>query len=201
MKGPAGLVHEAVTAERHAYRALWLFARRRRDGVADDVRGFGYMSGGYALPAVLVVSGVVEAVAVHVLLPWPAAKAVALFLTLVSLVSVAGWVAGRVVHPHLVGPDDVVLRSGRHVVTIVRTADIVRVTRGRRYSPTEATLTADGDLILPGPDGSNVRITLADPVPVRLPRLIGGAVEGEASVFALHVDDPDAFVAALERRS
>lgn len=199
MTGPITAVRRAVSAERHGYRSLWLLVRRRQDGVGDGVRGFGYMSGAYALPAVLVISGLVEAVAVHVLLPWPTARAVALAVTLISLVSMAGWIAGRVVHPHLVDAERLVLRSGRHVVATIDLAEIVRITRARRYSPTEAML-ADGELVLPGPDGCDVRIVLAAPVRVHLPRLIG-ALDGEVSVVCLHVDDPAGLVdaAALRR--
>ena len=83
-----------------------------------------------SIPVAFVAASVIEAVAIHFLVPWQWLRVVLLVATVLSLIAIGGWLAGRVVHPHLV--------SARTVVFVPQRAFESRWTdhgfRGRAWS-------------------------------------------------------------------
>lgn len=187
----SGNMTALIRSEMCGYRSLWLFVRGKRDGVSVDVRPVGYTKGTMGMPIAFLVACVVEAVAIHLLVPWPWMRNLLLLVSVYGFVPVLGILAGRIVHPHLLTPDRLTVRSGHQVVADVDRSAVVRCIRHRRFAHTSVTV-EDGALYLPGPDGTNIDVVLDVPIEVRLP----GFVEHRRSSavisrLSLQVDNPD----------
>ncbi|GAB2633666.1 hypothetical protein ABI214_14780 [Prescottella soli] len=170
-------------------RSLWLWCRGRVDGAGEGVSTFGYTAGTLAIPAAFLVASLVEAVALHLLVPWQWLRVVLLVLTAVSLVAMACWLAARAVHPHLVTAEKLTLRSGRDTVLSVDRSRIVRAVPTRRFEHTTPGI-HDGRFYLPGPDGTVIDIDFDAPVGVEHEsRMVTGV--------SLHVDAPRDLCARL----
>lgn len=191
------VVGDLIRFELRGYRSVWLWARRRYDGAAPGVEPVGYTRGTLAVPLAFLVAAGIETVIVHLLVPWPIVRTVLLVLSLWGLVQIAGILTGRIVHPHLLTADRLVVRSGPQVIVVVERAAVRRCVVRRRWEHTAATV--DGDaLYLPGPDGTCVDVLLAGPVDVRPPRFLAHRrVTAPVSRLSLQVDDPAAVSAAF----
>ncbi|ORJ97521.1 hypothetical protein A6F55_21110 [Prescottella equi] len=150
------------------------------------------------MPVAFLVASIVEAAAVHLLVPWPWLRAVLLVATGASIIATACWFAARAVHPHLVTSDTLTLRSGRATVLCVDRERIVRVVQTRRFDHTTQSI-HDGRLHLPGPDGTVIDIDFDSPIPVET-RGRGGIPQQEVTGASLHVDTPRDLCAELGRR-
>lgn len=180
-------------------RSLWLLSTGRRDGGSSDTATFGYAKGTMSIPVAFVAASVIEAVAIHFLVPWQWLRVVLLVATVLSLIAIGGWLAGRVVHPHLVSARTVVFRCGTGVRVEVDRSRISRVSMVRRFGET-ANAIVDDCLVLPGPDGTAVDVGFDRPVSVTLPkRLSKGSSSTLIDGLRLHVDQPGEFCAALSR--
>ncbi len=180
-------------------RSLWLLARGRVDGGSSDTATFGYSRGTMSIPVAFAAASVIEAVAIHFLVPWPWLRVVLLIATVLSLIAIGGWLAGRVVRPHLVSPRTAVFRSGAGIRVEVDRSRISRVSMVRRFGET-ANAIVDDCLVLPGPDGTVVDVGFDRPVSVTLPkRLSKGSGSTLIDGLRLHVDQPGEFCAALSR--
>ena len=150
-----------------------------------------------SIPAAFAAASVIEAVAIHFLVPWQWLRVVLLIATVLSLIAIGGWLAGRVVHPHLVSARTVVFRSGTGIRVEVDRSRISRASMVRRFGDT-ANAVVDERLVLPGPDGTVVDVEFDRPLPVSLPK---GLSKGSSSTMIgglrLHVDQPREFCAAL----
>ncbi|MFD9680101.1 hypothetical protein ACFWAD_09510 [Rhodococcus sp. NPDC059969] len=150
-----------------------------------------------SIPAAFVAASVIEAVAIHFLVPWQWLRVVLLLATVLSLIAIGGWLAGRVVHPHLVSARTVVFRSGTGIRVEVDRSRISRVSMVRRFGDT-ANAVVDEHLVLPGPDGTVVDVEFDRPLPVSLPKgLSKGSSFTMIGGLRLHVDQPREFCAAL----
>ncbi|MFG1781741.1 hypothetical protein ACGFIU_04835 [Rhodococcus oryzae] len=162
----------------------------------DDRHGqaaaFGYSTGTVALPLAFMAAGLIEAVAIHLLVPWQWLRVTLLIATIGSLLAVVGWLAGRAVHPHLVTENELVLRSGSAVVATVDLAEIGAARLIRRFDRTDEEV-RDGRLYLPGPDGTVVDIDFRSDVAITLRRDEPTVITG----VSLHLDDPRAMVDRL----
>lgn len=176
-------------------RALWLWCRGRIDGAGEGVSTFGYTAGTAAVPVAFLVASVVEAVALHLLVPWQWLRVVLLVLTAVSFVAVACWFAARAVHPHLVTSEKLTLRSGRKTVLTIDRGHIVRAVATRRFEHTTPGI-HDGRFYLPGPDGTVIDIDFD--APVRINR--SGSAPQAVTGVSLHVDAPRDLCARLSLR-
>lgn len=182
-------------AEARTLASLGRWIARRPDIPAGAVP-IGYSRGTLGLPLAMVVAALIELVAIHLLVPWPTLRLVLDLLGMYALIVVLGWLAGRIVRPHLLFRDELVLRSGPHICARVPLDAIAEVRRDRRLSPTAAAIDTDGErgiLALPGPDGTSLTLVLNRPVEASVP----GMPWAEPRVRAvgevrLHVDDPDA---------
>lgn len=195
LAGPA--VAGLIRAELRAYRSLWLFARRRRDGLHDGVVAIGYTKGTMGMPIAFLIACVVETVAIHLLVPWPWLRTTLLVVSVYGFVPLLGMLAARVVHPHLLDDTRFTIRSGHQTVATVRPENILGARVHRRFGHTSP-VAEDGVLYLPGPDGTNVDVLLRDPLEVRLPHLFERRrTTAEVARVALQVDDPGDLRAAL----
>lgn len=169
----------------------------RRPDVPTGAVPIGYARGTLGMPIALAVAATIELVAVHLLVPWPVVRLVLDLLGISGLLMVLGWLAGRIVRPHLLGGGVLTLRSGPHVCARIPLDAVADVRRERRLSPTDAEITGDDDcggaLVLPGPDGTNLSPTLSQPVAASVPDFGWHAPAlREVSVVRLQVDDPEA---------
>lgn len=188
-------------AEARTFASLGRWVARRPD-VPDGAVAIGYSRGTLGVPVALVIAALIELVAVHLLIPWPIVRLVLDLLGIYGLLMVLGWLAGRIVRPHLLTADHLVLRSGPHVCARVPVDAIAAVRRDRRLSPTNAEIVTDPGggtaLALPGPDGTSVSIDLARPVAASVPGYPWSRLEPhEVTGLRLHVDDSGATVRAL----
>lgn len=179
-------------------RSLWLLSTGRRDGGSSDTATFGYAKGTMSIPVAFVAASVIEAVAIHFLVPWQWLRVMLLVATVLSLIAIGGWLAGRVVHPHLVSARTVVFRCGTGVRVEVDRSRISRVSMVRRFGET-ANAIVDDCLVLPGPDGTAVDVGFDRPVSVTLPKRLSKATPTTIGGLRLHVDQPGEFCAALSR--
>lgn len=173
----------------------------RRPDVPAGATPIGYSRGTLGIPIALSAAAGIEIVAVHLLIPWPIARLVLDLLGLYALVMILGLLAGRIVRPHLLTANHLVLRSGPHICARVPLEAIARVRRDRQLDSTGPEVLDDGNagdwddavLSLAGPDGTSVTLDLSRPVPVSVPAYPWSAPESrEVSSIRLHVDDPAA---------
>ena len=94
-----------MTAEARTLASLGRWIARRPDVPAGAVP-IGYSRGTLGIPIAMVVAALIELVAIHLLVPWPAVQLVLDLLGVYALIVVLGWLAGRIVRPHLLVSDD-----------------------------------------------------------------------------------------------
>lgn len=189
-----------VRAEIRAYRALWLWIRGRHSGVEPGAIVLGAHKGTLVLPAAFAVATVVEVVVLHLLLPWMWLRVSLAVVSVWSMVALFGYLAIHRTNPHYLTDTSLVLRQSGSVVAVVDRVDIESVTVGRRFTETAPAI-KDGRLYLPNADGTNVDLTLARPVPARLPALLPSRrITEQVSRISVYVDEPTRMHAMLTRR-
>lgn len=195
-----------IVAEARTLASLGRWIARRPDVPAGAVP-ISYWRGTLGIPVALAVAALIELIAFHLLIPWPTVRLVLDVLGVYALVVVLGWLAGRIVRPHLVHGGELVLRSGTHVCARVPLDAVAAVRRDRRLSPTEVGIEdvgerggVDGEsaLALPGPDGSSVTLQLARSTEATVPGYPWSRAEThEVEAVWLHVDDPEEAIRAI----
>ena len=179
------------------WHALLLWARGRTAPIGADSAEFAAVRGTGSMPLMFGVASVVEIVVVHLLVPWLWLDIVLGALSVVSIVLLASATAVGRVHPHVLTPEALVLRTSGEVVTTVERSTIVSARLHRRFGVVAPTV-RDDRAVLPNQDGTNVDITLSTRTTVVVPApLRRWRVEGTATSIGLYVDDPVALVAAL----
>ncbi|WP_328711221.1 hypothetical protein [Nocardia salmonicida] len=145
--------------------------------------------------AFIVVSAV-EIPAVHLIIPWPAARIVALGLGVWGLVWMAGMLAAHHVYPHVLTGELLRVRYLRRVGLDIALADIGAIRHDlRAYDGAKSLqLTGTGDETLAVIVGSstNVRVDLTEPETFRTPH-----GDFTVSAVAFWADDPRAAVAQI----
>jgi len=193
----AGPAAGLIRAELRAYRSLWLFARRRRDGLRDGMVAIGYTRGTMGMPIAFLIACVVETVAIHLLVPWPWLRTTLLVVSVYGFVPLLGILASRVVHPHLLDDARFVVRSGHQVVATLPVGTVEKALIHRRFQHTSP-IVEDDVLYLPGSDGTNVDVLLREPIEVKLPYLLERRrTTTQVGRVALQVDDPEDLRAAF----
>ncbi|OZE23426.1 hypothetical protein CH262_15185 [Rhodococcus sp. 05-2255-1e] len=107
------------------WHALLLWARGRHAPIAADSAEFTAVRGTGSMPLMFGVASVVEIVVVHLLVPWLWLDIVLGALSVVSVVLLASATAVGRVHPHVLTPEALVLRTSGEVVTTVERSTIV----------------------------------------------------------------------------
>ena len=179
--------------------ALLLWIRGRSAPVPAHSTVFTAQRGTLGLPLMFGAATVIEMVVLHLLIPWLWLSALIAALSVASLVLLASSVAQARVHPHILSPTTLTLRTSGKVVATVDRASILSARIHRRYGVVSPALDG-GRLVLPSQDGTSVDIELTGAVDVALPALLQRQrVSGCAHSFSVQVDDPTALVAELTR--
>ncbi|MFD8818944.1 hypothetical protein ACFV23_47535 [Streptomyces sp. NPDC059627] len=166
---------------------LWAARRTRGAGVR-----FGYARGQGAMMFGLAFVCVIETIGVSVLLRhWPAVHLVVLVLDVYTVLFVVGLHAASVVHPHLLTPDALHVRSGVRLDLRIPLDAITAVRRETRYLHEKKA----GELDLPVGSQTSVTLELAEPV-AHL-SLLGR--RREVGVVRFHADDATGLVQQLTR--
>jgi hypothetical protein len=176
---------------------IWLSLYRwiaRRPRVRPGVAGFGYSKAVEPIIWVFIVVSAVEVVVVHLLLPWPPVRAIALILGIWGLSWMLGMLASVKVNVHELSHDGLRLRYGSNVDVSIPWTSISSVRPHRQDLPSSRTVQLSD-----GPDGTvlsigvssqtNVRVALRNPVGVRLPK-----AEPEIVELRCYADDAHAFI-------
>lgn len=170
---------------------LVLLVRRRRHGVRPGVVSFGYAAALRPMSLVLLSVGVLELVAVELLVPWHAVRVVLLVVGLYTLMALLGMTAAVVVRPHLVGAGELRLRAGTWADVRVP-LDRVAAARARvRTAPGRPTV-VEQELVIGVLGATDVDVRLTGPTSVRL-----GHDSVEVLGLRFAADDPAAAVRAL----
>lgn len=151
-----------VVWEAAAWRDLW-FLLRGRTLVPAGAVALPARRGMWQLPTMFSAAIVIEIVAVELLLPWLWLRLVFLVVSLYSLPLMWGMVSARMIRPHYLTADELVLRRGRTVVARIPRLQITAARRDRRFGAEQWDIAAEA-LTLGGQDGTNVLLTLAEPV-------------------------------------
>lgn len=172
--------------------ARWIL---RRQDVPRGTTAFSYHR--QAAPVMWVMVGLIaaETLALHLIVPWPMVRLVLVILSLYSLLWVLGFIAGFVVHPHLLSPDTLTLRHGPRVRVAIPVSSVAGIgiregelpgLRSVRYTPASA---PGGEHVLhiAHAGRTNTVISLSTPLP-------GGSPTDNEPVTQIHawVDDPRA---------
>ncbi len=189
------LLQRAARAETDSWVSLARWVGRRPD-VEPGGRAFAYR--GPMMPAVIVFTALsaLEIVALDVIVPWSPAFTWLRILVLVvgvwGLLFALGFLAGITVHPHVVGPSGVRVRSARAVDVLLPRMSVARVRQVRRSRDGKSVQVENGVLYLPVGNQTNVEITLDGPVEAEVP---GHGVVALTTVH-LYADDAAGFARA-----
>ena len=174
-----------VTTELGIWRSLFLLLTRRRSGTGTP---FPYGSAPSPIILVFVVVSAVETVVLHVVIPWETVRLAVDVVSVWGLLWMVGYFASIRVHPHLVTPSGLRVRSGTSVDLFVPWTSVASVELRRHAVDKERRLVVeDGVASVPQLKETHVDIRLS--APLQTPK-------GEAREVRLHVDDPPALVAA-----
>lgn len=191
-QSPIALV---VRTEVRAYRALWMWVRRRYD-VEPGAVALPADRGMLTLPLAFAVATVIEIVVLDLLLPWMWARIAVAVVSVWSLVMLFGFVAVGRAFPHYLTDTDLVLRRSGSTVAVVHRDNIAKTVRHRRFSHTTPTID-DGHLFLPNPDGTCIDVVLRSPVAASLPTFLPhNRTTQSVHRVSLHLDDPTLLHAA-----
>ena len=142
--------------------ALVELLRGRRNGVDSTTRGFNYAKGTLAIPITLGIATVIEAGAIHMLIPWQWLRILLLIASVYALILIAGVFAARIVNPHLVSPQTLLLKWGHRTVLETPLDNIVKIRQISNHQHMQPAV--DGALlVLTSFTSTNLRITLSEP--------------------------------------
>lgn len=147
---------------------LVTWIRGKRNGVDSTTRGFSYAKGTLSIPAAMGVVTVIEAGAIHVLIPWTWLRLLLLVASVYALILLIGIFAARIINPHLVSPQSLTLKWGD--VTVLETAlsNISSIHRASNHRHTQPAI-EESLLVLTSMTSTNVHITFKEPVPAQAP--------------------------------
>lgn len=187
------LAKRAITFELGIWLSLYrLITRRPR--VAPGAEWFGYAKAVEPVIWVFIVVSAIEVVVVHLLLPWPVVRTIALILGAWGLTWMVGMLASVKVNVHQLSPAGIRIRYGGSVDVTVPWEAVQSIRPYRQDLPSSRTVqldqTSDGTVLKIGVSSqTNVHIRLRQPITVRLPK-------GEQTIVELrcYADDSREFV-------
>ncbi|MFJ8601742.1 hypothetical protein ACIREM_24110 [Streptomyces shenzhenensis] len=172
----------------------WVF-RRGSHGVRDGDLPVRYTAGQTAVMFGFLFVGVVETVALALLIPWPVVHAVTLVLDIWGCYFVLALHASCVVRPHVIGADGSLrLRYGA-LVDIRIPADRIASVRLERKFPESRLAAVDENGVADLAVGGQTTVTVELTEPVRYVRVLGRPAKARA--FRFYADDAAPAVAAL----
>ncbi len=190
------LARRALVMEVWGYLSIARYVLRR-PRVPRGAQPFTYHQPVIAILIAFIGISAVELVVVDLVVRrWESVRITLLVLGVWGLVWMFGMLFGFLTRPHSVGPDGLRLRAGVEIDIALRWDEVASVHRHKRISQTrqpQITLDEHGarTLHLHIQDQSNVRVSLQQPVTVRVPR--GPVTVSSIEVYA---DEPDALVLA-----
>jgi hypothetical protein len=183
-----------VRSETGMWQSLWWAVCRRR-AVLPGQTALSYTSRIGVMLWVTIALTPIEMAAVHVLLPWHAVRVVVLVLSVVSLVWMLGFTLGLQQRPHVLGPDQLVLRFGHLREVVVPLADVVDARAATTVDHPRNLQLGEGQVALSVLGESSVRLQLRQGTVLSLD---GRPVDAERVLF--FADDPRAAVRDLRAR-
>lgn len=183
------MIAKLIRYELKMWLALFRWILRRKPGVGAGDRVFGYTSAVMPILWVFIVLSAIEVPAMHLILPWHAARTVLLAVGAWGLVWMVGIMAGMRVYPHVVGERGLRVRQGFTVDFTVPWEAVQGVSRRNRALQSSRTVQVD-DATLSIVVLSQTHVDIALRQPMELPPTNGKAV----TALRIHVDDADGFV-------
>jgi hypothetical protein len=173
-----------------AYRAVWLWLRRRTDCDGRERAPLPGTQGVLAMPLAFLAATLLELAVLHILIPWAWLSVSLGVLSLWSLLLLFAMFVADIAYPHYATDRALVLRRGGREIATIAFDRIAAVAEHRRYNHTGTAL--DGDrLFLAGPDGTTVDVTLREPVDIRVESpLPSGRISAAVTRISLFLDDP-----------
>ena len=126
------LLRWLVVTEVNGWRSLFFLLTRRVPGRRPGMLTFGYAKELGPVIGAFIFGSALELVVVHLLLPWETIRLIADILSLWGLLWMFGYLAKVIVHPHLVGPDELRVRYGPSVDHRIPWGDVAEVKATRR---------------------------------------------------------------------
>ncbi|MGW3280165.1 hypothetical protein [Nocardia rhamnosiphila] len=182
-----------------AYRAVWLWLRRRTDCDGREYTPLPGTRGVLAMPLAFLAATLLEMAVLHILIPWAWLSVSLGVLSLWSLLLLFAMFVADIAYPHYATDRALVLRRGGREVATIAFDRIAAVAEHRRYNHTGTAL--DGDrLFLAGPDGTTVDMTLREPVDIRVESLLpSGRISTAVTRISLFLDNPEQLRGARTR--
>jgi hypothetical protein len=189
----------ALRYELRLWEALFRWAFRRPHRVEPGTATFSYTGAVAMLFGVFIGLSALEIPILHLLLPWPTARAISLMVGAYGLFWMFGLLATLRTHPHLVGPSGLRIRNSTTVDVAVGWADVEAVRVRRRSLPPGGQTQVDeaGDervLSLGVGSQTSVDVLLTRPQTVAVKKAGGAPV----TQIRFHADDPEGLVAAAQ---
>ncbi len=176
---------------------LWLYLRRRKDGIDSDAVAVPYGAGGKAIFLVFTVVSAVEAGLFWLLDFGLAADLLLLALGVYSVLLVFGVYAGTVVRPHVISPREVRMRYSSFYDVRMPVGNIVSFRHVKEsHEPAKTRTFLDRTMIsYDNAYETNLVVHLREPITVTRPLGKTAVVD----VVKFHADDPKAAAEAFER--
>ncbi|MEV3963474.1 hypothetical protein AB0M34_21715 [Nocardia sp. NPDC050193] len=174
-----------------AYRAVWLWLRRRTDCDGREREPLPGTRGVLAMPLAFLAATLLEMAVLHILIPWAWLSISLGVLSLWSLLLLFAVVIADIAYPHYATDRALVLRRGGRAIATIPFDRIATVVEYRRYNHT-GTVLDDDRLFLAGPDGTTVDVTLREPADIRVESpLPSGRISDAVTRISLFLDDPE----------
>jgi len=125
------LLRWLVVTEVNGWKSLFFLLTRRVPGRRAGMLTFGYAKELGPVMGAIIFGSTLELVVVHLLLPWETIRLIADIVSLWGLLWMFGYLASVIVHPHLLGPDEMRVRYGASVDIRIPWGDVAAV-RARR---------------------------------------------------------------------
>jgi hypothetical protein len=189
----------ALRYELRLWEALFRWAFRRPHRVEPGTVTFSYTGAAAMLFGVFIGLSALEIPILHLLLPWPTARAISLMVGAYGLFWMFGLLATLRTHPHLVRPSGLRIRNSTTVDVAVGWADVNAVRVRRRSLPPGGQTQMDeaGDervLSLGVGSQTSIDVLLSRPLTVAVKKTGGAPV----TQIRFHADDPEGLVAAAQ---
>jgi hypothetical protein len=192
---PAAPVAWFLRTEAGILRALWWAVRGHRAVRPEDV-ALSYTDRIGVLLWTTVGIGVVESIAVHLLVPWPTTRWVLLGLSVYGLLWIVGLAFSLRQHPHVLRGDELLLRFGHFRTTRVPLAQLTGARRDVRTEHKRNVELTDGTLSLSVAAETAVELTFTPEVAVE----VRGRLE-PVSRIRFFADDPRTAVQLMSERA
>ena len=171
---------------------------RRPHRVEPGTVAFSYSGPAALLFGVFIGLSALEIPILHLILPWPTARAISLIVGAYGLFWMFGLLATLRTHPHLVGPSGLRIRNSTTVDVAVGWDDVEAVRVRRRSLPPGGQTQVDQNgtervLSLGVGSQTSVDVLLSRPLTVGVKKT-GGA---PLTQIRFHADDPEALVEAV----